>query len=55
MERIYNWLADHMPRRLVYLAAVRLITEGSRFHSMTVDCDKALTPSQCLRYWNWKR
>lgn len=46
------WIAFHLPRRLVYWCAVRVIGHASYIHRQQ-EMD-TLTPAQCLKAWREK-
>lgn len=44
------WVARHLPRRLVYWCAIRLMAHAAHQHPQTeVD---TLSPAQCLKAWS---
>lgn len=49
MDDFYCWLADRMPRGLVYWCAVRLMANASATHSAREV--NSLTPAGCLKAW----
>lgn len=49
-ERIAQFIADHLPRRVVYLVGIRMWAAGTTgMHSSTVA--PALTMDEALRRW----
>jgi len=48
-DDICCWIADRLPRRLVYWCAVRLMANASRQRSAREV--NALTPAGCLKAW----